>query len=148
MTSHDIRSPALGFLLKSFFRLMSRKSSMLCVTQQIGVHEASLCVLPGSSTKLTSVLMLCAWCVFHVFSCALSVYTSLNITYHSIILGSCVFALSLRCYRTRDSELKMVSDQHIVNTKMSWTHASTSTLGILLVTGIHQSQADSPGKDE
>ena len=32
------------------------------------------------------------------------------------ILGSCVFTLSLRCHRAH-GELKMVSNQHIVNTK-------------------------------
>ena len=48
-------------------------------SKQIGVHEASLCVLLvleilRSSTKLPFLLTLCTWCVFHVFGCALSVY--------------------------------------------------------------------------
>ena len=38
------------------------------------------------------------------------------------------FTLCLRCYRSHD-ELKMVSNQHIVNTKKFWTHASTNLLG-------------------
>ena len=46
---------------------------------QIGVHGAPPCVLVVleilcSSTKLTLVLMLSAWCVFHMFGCALPVY--------------------------------------------------------------------------
>ena len=47
--------------------------------QLIGVHDAPLCVLfvieiLCSGTKLTLVLKLSAWCVFHVLGCALSVY--------------------------------------------------------------------------
>ena len=76
--------------------------------QQIGVHEASLCVLRVleilcSSTKITFVLTLYAWCVWLFFICEFT-------------LGSCVFTLSLRFYRVH-GELKMVSNQHIVNTR-------------------------------
>ena len=39
--------------------------------------------------------------------------------------GSSVFTLSLHCYRAH-SELKMVSNQSIVNTKKSWIHTSTN----------------------
>ena len=39
-----------------------------------------------------------------------------------------MFTLSLLYYRTH-SELKIVSNQHIVNTNMSWRHASTNLLG-------------------
>ena len=38
-----------------------------------------------SSTKLTFVLTLCAWCVFHVFGCALCVYVSSKITHMNIM---------------------------------------------------------------
>ena len=97
---------------------------MLAPTQQIGVLKAPLCVLLVlkmlcPSTKLTFVLMLSTWCVFHVFGCVLSEFT----------VGSCVFTLSLRCFRAH-GELKMVSNQYIVNTNESWTHASTILLGI------------------
>ena len=129
--------------------------------------------------KLTFVFMLSAWCVFHVFDCALTVYHSRS---HILILVPCVFVLSLRhshsalfdvvtpplscsfsylyigpscliihewearqkikqahhtsvpseCDLRRfraHGELKMVSTQHIVNTKISWTHTSTNLLG-------------------
>ena len=56
---------------------------------------------------------------FHVFGCVLSVCQ---------MSSYCVFTLSLRCYRA-NSELKMVLNQHIVNTKKSWTQASTNLLG-------------------
>ena len=39
-----------------------------------------------------------------------------------------MFTLSLRCYQVH-GELKMVSNQHIVNTNISWTYASTNLLG-------------------
>ena len=50
------------------------------ISQQISVHEAPLCVLLGlemlySSSKLTFVLMLSAWCVFRVWL-RLTVYHS------------------------------------------------------------------------
>ena len=85
-------------------------------SQQIGVHEESLYyVLPVleilcSSTKLTFVLTLCAWCVFHacVWLCFFCV--SFEFT-----LGSCVFTFGLRCYRAH-GELKRISNQHIPNT--------------------------------
>ena len=44
------------------------------------------------------------------------------------VLGSCAFPLSLRCYRAH-GEPKMVSNQHIINTKISWSHASKKLLG-------------------
>ena len=95
------------------------------VTQQIGIHKAPLCDLLVlkilcSSTKLTFVLMLSAWCVFNVFHCALSCVS------FEFTLGSCVFTLSLHCHWAH-GELKMVSNQHIVK---SWTHASTNLLAI------------------
>ena len=62
-----------------FSKWASGYNHFLCLNvQQSGVHEAPLCVLlvPESlcsSTKLTFVLMLSVWCVFHMFGCALSV---------------------------------------------------------------------------
>ena len=49
------------------------------ISQRIGDHEASLCVLRVveilcSSTKLIFVLILSTWYAFHVFDCTLSVY--------------------------------------------------------------------------
>ena len=49
------------------------------IARQIGVHEAPLCIflvleILCSNTKVTFVLMFNAWCVFHVFGCALSAY--------------------------------------------------------------------------
>ena len=85
-------------------------------SQQIGVHEASLCVLLVleilcSSTKLTFVLMLSAWCVFGVcFPCVWLCIIWVHIGF------VCMFTLSLRCYRAQ-GELNMVSNQYIVNTK-------------------------------
>ena len=61
-----------------------------------------------------------------MFDCVLSVY---HLRSHIWILGSCFFTLGLRCYRTHN-EIKMVSNQHIVNTNMSWTHASTNLQGL------------------
>ena len=97
--------------------------------KQIGVHETPLCALLVleilcPSTKLTFVLMLSAWWAFHVFGCDLSVY---HLRSHVWILGSWVFTLSLRCYRAL-CELLMVSNHPIVNTNISWTHASTNLL--------------------
>ena len=102
--------------------------SLSVVTQQIGVHEASLCVLLVleilcSSTKLSFVLMLSTQCAFHAFDFALSVYHL-----RSHIWGSCVFTLMLGCYGAH-GELKTVSNHHTMNTKNSWTHASTNLLG-------------------
>ena len=62
------------------------------ISQQISVHEAPLCVLLGlemlySSSKLTFVLMLSAWCVFRVWLRFICVS-------FKIILGSCVLTLS------------------------------------------------------
>ena len=84
-------------------------------TQQIGVHEAPLCVLLAleiwcSSTKLTFVLTLSAWCVFHVFGCDLSLY---RLSSHCIRV--CLL-LGLRSYRAH-GELEIVLNQRIVNTK-------------------------------
>ena len=96
----------------------------------IGIHKASLCVLLGleilcSSTKLTFCVdverMVCFPCVWLCFICVAFKITHINI-------GLCVFTLSLRCYEAH-GELKMVSNQHIVNTKISWTHTSTNLLG-------------------
>ena len=100
--------------------------------QQIGVREASLCVLLVleilcSSKKINFehkfnfcvhvVSLVCFLCVWLCFICVSFEFT----------LGSCVFTLSLCCYRTH-TEFEMVSNQHIVNTKMSSTHASTNLL--------------------
>ena len=76
-------------------------------------HSRSATVFKNlcSSTKLTFVLMLRTWCVFHVFDCALSVY---HLSSHWVCV--CVFTLSLHCYQAH-GELKMVSKQHIMNTK-------------------------------
>ena len=93
------------------------------IDQQIDVHEVSLCVLLvfeilWSSTNLTFVLTLCAWCVFRVFGCALSVY---HLSSHWVRV--CLL-LSLRCYRAHD-ELKwfqmvgILSRPHCVNWKLS-----------------------------
>ena len=89
-------------------------------TQQIGVHKASLCVLLVLdilclSTKLTFVLMLCTWCVFYV----------LAVLYLYIIWVH----IGWVCVVIKHNELKMVSNQHIMNTKMSWTHTNTNLLG-------------------
>ena len=62
--------------------------------------------------------MVCFPCVCLWFICVSFKFT----------LGSCVFTLSLCCYRAH-GKLKMVSNQHIVNTKISWTQASTNLLG-------------------
>ena len=78
-----------------------------------------------SDTKLTFVLMLSPWCDFHVIGCALSVY---HLKSHISILDSCVVTLSLLCYRAPD-EFKIISNQHITNTKIPWTQASTNLLG-------------------
>ena len=97
-------------------------------------HNCVLFVLEilCSSTKLTFVLMLSTWCVFHVLGCALSVY---HLRSHIWILDLCVFALSLCCYGAH-GELKMVANQYTVNTKICWTHASTNLLGLLKVVEI------------
>ena len=81
------------------------------ITQQMGVHETPLCVLLEleilcSSTKLTFVLLLSACGVFHVFGFALSLY---HMSSHWV-------RVCLRSYRAH-GELKMVSNQHIVNTE-------------------------------
>ena len=82
----------------SIFRPVNHKGVMPHnLTQQIVVHDESLCAwlvlkILFSSTKLTFVLMcllvcfLCVWCFIYV-------------SFESI-LGSCVFTLSFRCYRT------------------------------------------------
>ena len=58
---------------------------------------------------IDGVHMVCYSCISLCFICVSVEFT----------LGSCVFTLSLHCYRAH-SELKMVSTQHIVNTKKSW----------------------------
>ena len=64
--------------------------------------------------------MVCFPCV----SCVLSVY---HLRSHIWILSSCVFTLSLRCYRAHGG-LNMVSTQHVMNTTISRTHASTNLI--------------------
>ena len=49
-----------------------------------------------------------------------------------VMLGSFVLTLSLRCYRAH-GELNMVSNQHSMYTKISWTHAGTNLLGDAIV---------------
>ena len=97
---------------------VTRKPSKLAFTQ-------SLCVLfvleiLGSSTKLTFVLTLCAWYLFHVSGCVLSVY-------HLSSHWTRAFTYSLRCYWAH-GELKMV-EISTSWTKKSWTYASTNFLG-------------------
>ena len=73
------------------------------------------------------------WCCahgFHVFRCAVHVY---HLRSHIWILGSCVFALSLRCYRAH-GELKPVPNRHIVNTKISRTPICWEGVPILQAT--------------
>ena len=74
------------------------------------------------------VLMLSAWCVFHVFGCALSVYLCIKIPHINIRLVWVYFEFTL--LSRAHGELKMVSNQHIANTKISWTHVSTNSLGV------------------
>ena len=93
-------------------------------TQQIGVHEASLCVLLVleilcSSTKLTFVLTLCAWCVFHVFGV---LYLCIILSSH---LVSCVFTFLSSTWWNQNG-FKSAHREH----KKSWTHAYTNLLGI------------------
>ena len=93
--------------------------------QQIGVHEASLRVLLVLEILCSSPIicvdvvgMLCFPCIWLRF-----IGVSFEFT-----LGSRMSTFSLRCYRAH-GELKMVSNQHIVNTKISRTHTSTNLLG-------------------
>ena len=98
-------------------------------TQQNDIDQASLCVYLCSKygvpaqKKINFVLIF--WCVYNVFGCALYVYHLRSQIY---ILGSCVFILSIRCYRTH-GQLNMVLNQHIVNTTICLTHPSTNLLG-------------------
>ena len=69
--------------------------------------------------------MLNTWYVFHVSSCALSVY---NLRSHIWIFGLCVFSLIIRCYWAHD-ELNLLSNQHILIITNTWIHASTNLLG-------------------
>ena len=83
---------------------------------------------PGLLSKSIQENQLCFTVLlrFHirVFGYALCVH---HLILRIQILGSCVFTLILRCYQAH-GELKMASNQHIVNTKISWTHASTNLL--------------------
>ena len=67
--------------------------------------------------------------------CALSVY---HLRPHIWILGSWVFTLSLRCYRAH-AELKMIFNQNIVNTNISWKHGSTKIQGKILAPNLFAS---------
>ena len=107
------QDPLLGYIDTEPSKLFTKRHCVL-------VLEISY-----SSTKSTFVSMLSAWCVLHVVGCALSMY---HLRLHLWILGSCGFILSLRCYWAH-GEFKMVSNQHIANTKFSWTHTSTNLLG-------------------
>ena len=68
-----------------------------CARNIVSAHKINFCV---------DVRMVCFPCVWLCFICVSFEFT----------LGSCVFNLSLRCYWAR-GKLKMVSNQHIVNTK-------------------------------
>ena len=69
-----------------------------------------------------------AWCVFHVFDCALSVC---HLKSHIYILGLCVSTLNLRCHPApAHGEFGMVSNQRIVDKNITWTHACTNLLGL------------------
>ena len=87
--------------------------------QQIGVHKSPLCVelvleILCSSTKLTSALMLGAWCVFHVLDCV-----------------SFEFTLWVYVASRTQNGFKSVHREH----KISWTHASTHLLVLWCVFG-------------
>ena len=64
--------------------------------------------------------MVCFPCVWLCFICVS----------FEFILGPCVFTLRLRCYQSH-GELKMVSNQHIMNTNTSWSDASINLLGYM-----------------
>ena len=77
------------------------RSASVCFTFVRNIvfqHKINFCVDVELIVRFTCV-WLCVICVSFEF-----------------ILGSCVFTLSLRCFRAH-GELKMVSNQHIVNTK-------------------------------
>ena len=105
---------------KLVWTLKSPSGSVLTIkwtaqTPQIGAQEVSLCILLvlkilGSNTKLIFVLMLSAWCVFHV--CLCFICASFKITYISIGFV-CVYFEFIHHYQAHD-ELKKVSNQHIV----------------------------------
>ena len=63
--------------------------------------------------------MVCFTCVWLSFICASFEFT----------MCSFVITLSLRSYWAH-GELKMASNQHIVNTKQSWTHTNTNMVGL------------------
>ena len=79
-----------------------------CARNIVSAHKINFCV---------DMRMVCFPCVWLCFICVSFEFT----------LGSCVFNLSLRCYWAR-GKLKIVSNQHIVNRKISWRHASTNLL--------------------
>ena len=88
-------------------------------SQENGVHEALLCVLLVleifcSIKNLTCALTLWARWFFMCWLCLICVS-------FEFILGLRVFTLSLRYHRAHD-EFKMVSNQHIVNTKKDRGH--------------------------
>ena len=106
----------------------------------VSVYDTT--ILPNWRSRRVTVLI-CAWnivfqhkinfCVdgegMECFPCVWLCFISVSF---KIILASCVFSLSLSCYRAHD-ELKMVSNDQTVNTKISWTHkASTNLLGYSL----------------
>ena len=65
--------------------------------------------------------------VFHVFGCTLSVY---HLSSHWVRV--CLFWIYVVIEHI--VKLKMLSNQHIVNTKKSWTHASTNLLAGWVIT--------------
>ena len=101
---------------------LKRTTKYSSTAQQIDVHKASLCVLLVLeilclSTKLTFVLTLCTWRVFHVFGCALSVY-HLSSHWVRVCLGL------LRVYGVTEHLVNSKWFQIITSlTQKSWTHA-------------------------
>ena len=86
------------------------------ITVPLNIMSSALC----SSKKLTFMLMLSAWYVFRIWLRFICVS-------FKIILGSCVFTLSLRCYWAH-GEFKWFQ-LSASWTQNSWTHTSTNLLG-------------------
>ena len=92
-------------------------------TQEIGVHEASLCVLlvleiVCFNTKIILALMLSAWCAFRVIVCVLS---ACHLSSHWVV---CVYFQCTLLLSTRWTQ-----NQHTVNTRNpEHTLAPISTL--------------------